>query len=136
MWGWSNSDDALEPWNEVWSFPCLCLCHKSQCTLVLHYMGPMCCWLSDTYTAVGMLFLFDMLLLNGSCDANKQVPWRYIQPIRLAQHTVGNDGQLFLGSGLKSQIAGGPEVAVQFLIVTEVVEGWLLWFISWYTVMV
>jgi len=83
-----------------------------------------------------MLFLFDMLLLNGSCDANKQVPWRYIQPIRLAQHTVGNHGQLFLDSGLKSQIADGPEVAVQFLIVTEFVEGWLLWFISWDTVMV
>jgi len=32
MWSWSNSGDALELWNEGWSFPCLCLCHKSQCT--------------------------------------------------------------------------------------------------------
>jgi len=126
-------------------------------------MGPMCCWLSNAYRAVGMLFLFDMLLLNGSYDANKQVPWRYIQrgsnmtrtyaaclhtnqsqsylnhlvqPCNLAQHTVGNHGQLFLDSGLKSQFADVPEVAFSFLIVTEVVEGWLLWFISWDAVMV
>jgi len=42
--------------------------------IVLHHMGPMCCRLSNAYAAVGMLFMFDMLLLNGSCDANKQVP--------------------------------------------------------------
>jgi len=104
--------------------------------IVLHHMVPMCCWLSSAYAAVGMLFLFDMLLLNGTCDANKQVPWRYIQPCRLAQHTVGNLGQLFLESGLKSQFADAPEVAVRFLIVTKVLEGWHLWFISWDTVMV